>query len=108
MEVLNRLIGPRIRRLECSFLVGIRAAGYNRFFLFDPSHRVWNDAQLALKDAGLMGLCLLLIVVINLDHGPWKDRPLTYRLADPLPIREEIVPDLEISRQLPPTGEPKF
>ena len=41
--------------------------------VFDPSHRVWNDCQLALADAHLTGIVALLVVVFNLDHGPWQD-----------------------------------
>ena len=36
----------------------------------DPSHRCWNDAQLALGDAGMTSICMLCIIVLNLDHGP--------------------------------------
>ena len=41
--------------------------------LFDPSHRGWNDTQLALKDCGLWSSALLLILCCNLMHGPWAD-----------------------------------
>ena len=38
----------------------------------DASHRVWNDAQLALKDSGCWSLCMIGLVLLNLDHGPWE------------------------------------
>ena len=42
-------------------------------FAFDPSHRSWNDTAGSLKDAGLHGVILLLIIIMNMDHGPWKE-----------------------------------
>lgn len=39
----------------------------------DPSHRGWNDAQLALRDVGMYGIVLLTTIALNWEHGPWKD-----------------------------------
>ena len=39
----------------------------------DLSHRLWNDCLLALADAGLKPLMLILTVVLNSDHGPWSE-----------------------------------
>ena len=44
----------------------------NMLIVNDASHRVWNDCQLALKDSGCWGLCLVGLVLLNLDHGPWE------------------------------------
>lgn len=41
-------------------------------FLRDPSHRVWNDSQLALEDIKMWGHALMLQLSINVDHGPWR------------------------------------
>ena len=38
----------------------------------DQSHRVWNDVQLGLDDAGVWFWALCLIVILNVDSGPWK------------------------------------
>jgi hypothetical protein len=38
----------------------------------DQSHRIWNDAQLSLKDAGLYHLAFVSVVLLNLDCGPWE------------------------------------
>eukprot|EP00972_Heterocapsa_arctica_P116309 16452358-Heterocapsa_arctica.AAC.1 len=39
----------------------------------DTSHRIWNDTWLAIEHSELKPIFLLLIVVLNSDHGPWKD-----------------------------------
>jgi hypothetical protein len=39
----------------------------------DTSHRIWNDTWLAIEHSELKLIFLLLIVVLNSDHGPWKD-----------------------------------
>jgi hypothetical protein len=43
----------------------------NIIVLFDQSHRCWNDVQLAISDCGWWYMALLLIAIMNLDHGPW-------------------------------------
>ena len=47
--------------------------GLRMMICFDPSHRAWNDARQALKDADLWGVVLLLTLVFNVDGGPWKE-----------------------------------
>ena len=49
----------------------------------DISHRVWNDTKLALKDAGLWGVAKLLIIMLNWDHGPWKDAAWLEKTGSP-------------------------
>ena len=44
----------------------------NILIVHDASHRVWNDCQLALKASGCWSLCLVGLVLLNLDHGPWE------------------------------------
>ena len=39
--------------------------------LFDTSHRLWNDCQAALRSSGLWHYCLLMVICLNLDNGPW-------------------------------------
>ena len=39
----------------------------------DPNHRAWNDASLSLKDSGYYGLIMLMVIVLNFEHGPWRD-----------------------------------
>lgn len=39
----------------------------------DSSHRVWNDAELALRDTGLWQLTLMCVVLCNIDEGAWRD-----------------------------------
>lgn len=39
----------------------------------DGSHRLWNDTWGALSSSGLKALFVVLIVVLNCDHGPWGD-----------------------------------
>ena len=39
--------------------------------LVDWNHRDWNDVQHAIKDCGWKVASLLLIIIMNLDHGPW-------------------------------------
>lgn len=41
--------------------------------LKDMNHRLWNDTWLALQDAGMKPLIVMMMVVINSDHGPWQD-----------------------------------
>ena len=41
--------------------------------LKDMNHRLWNDMWLSLQDAGLKPLIVMMMVVINSDHGPWQD-----------------------------------
>ena len=45
----------------------------NIFPIHDASHRVWNDAQLALQDCKLWSLMLAFNIACNCDHGPWSD-----------------------------------
>ena len=37
----------------------------------DVNHRTWNDTLLALRDCDLYFWCMVAIVQMNLDHGPW-------------------------------------
>jgi len=39
----------------------------------DSSHIIWNDVWLSIEHSQLKPIFLLLIVVLNTDHGPWKD-----------------------------------
>ena len=39
---------------------------------FDISHRVWNDCQLSIQDCGWWHVALLLVGLMNLNHGPWS------------------------------------
>ena len=39
--------------------------------LYDPHHRLWNDAMQAIKNAGLWGIIAVLLPVINALRGPW-------------------------------------
>eukprot|EP00974_Lingulodinium_polyedra_P084989 8226436-Lingulodinium_polyedra.AAC.1 len=39
--------------------------------LNDPSHRGWNGLKKAMVDTGLWPFILILVVVLNLDFGPW-------------------------------------
>ena len=41
--------------------------------LKDHSHRVWNNSQLALRDASLWPLVQILSIVYGSDQGPWND-----------------------------------
>ena len=43
----------------------------NLLLIGDFSHRVWNDVELALHHSALWRICLLAIVMLNADHGPW-------------------------------------
>jgi hypothetical protein len=45
----------------------------NLLLLCDSSHRVWNDCTNALKKCKVWHLVLLMVICLNLDHGPWKD-----------------------------------
>ena len=38
----------------------------------DISHRIWNDMQGSLREAGLWSLSKLLTIACNFDHGPWQ------------------------------------
>ena len=49
----------------------LMSLGVNLLLLFDWSHRTWNDVQLAIGDARFSSVCLLMIIVLNLDHGPY-------------------------------------
>ena len=37
----------------------------------DPSHRCWNDCELALHDTDLWKLCILGVVLLGVDQGAW-------------------------------------
>ena len=39
----------------------------------DPSHRVWNDCQLALKGCKLWSLTMVMAKIFSLDQGPWEE-----------------------------------
>ena len=39
----------------------------------DLSHRLWNDCWLSIRDASLKPVVVLMMVVLNSDHGPWED-----------------------------------
>ena len=43
----------------------------NVLLLNDFSHKVWNDVELSLHHSDLWKSCLLGIVMLNADHGPW-------------------------------------
>jgi hypothetical protein len=43
----------------------------NLIILSDTSHRTWNDVSLAIGDMKWTYHCLLTIIILNLDHGPW-------------------------------------
>ena len=38
---------------------------------FDWNHRAWNNVRLAISDQCWQGICLLTILMVNFDHGPW-------------------------------------
>lgn len=40
----------------------------------DPSHRLWNDTWLSLEHCGLKAVFVILIAVLNADHGPWAEQ----------------------------------
>eukprot|EP00974_Lingulodinium_polyedra_P094214 9129216-Lingulodinium_polyedra.AAC.1 len=48
----------------------------------DPSHRGWNDIKQALLDSGLWVFILLLVVVLNLDFGPWDGSAFHQRASE--------------------------
>ena len=50
----------------------------NLFALWDPSHGAQRDLKDAFSDVGLWPLVLLLLVVVNLGHGPEKDECLRF------------------------------
>ena len=50
------------------------AVGMRFLMIRDPLHREWNDAKLAVGEAGLWWVVLLTRVVFNLPHGPWAGR----------------------------------
>ena len=59
-------------------LVGVAATAFlqNQLHLslhaqWGTSHRCWNDCKGALKDSGNWGFILLLVVLLNSNHGPW-------------------------------------
>jgi hypothetical protein len=39
----------------------------------DPSHGIWGDVLLTIKDAGLYHFCLLMTSVFTWHLGPWQD-----------------------------------
>ena len=43
----------------------------NIYIALDASHRVWNDVEGAIRSEGLWSTCLLGIVLLNMDVGPW-------------------------------------
>ena len=45
----------------------------------DMNHRLWNDTWLALQDAGMKPLIVMMMVVINSDHGLWGKMPSGWR-----------------------------
>ena len=49
----------------------LRSVFCNLILVFDMSHRIWNDLQLAIQDMGWWYSALLLVGVLNVDHGPW-------------------------------------
>ena len=54
-----------------SALQYLAASGHNIVPINGPSHRVWNDAQLAMQDAGLQTKLLASTIILNADGGPW-------------------------------------
>ena len=55
----------------CYFLMMVKHCGL--LLQKDPSHRIWNDVWLSIEHAQLKPHLLLVIVMPNSDHGPWKD-----------------------------------
>lgn len=49
-----------------------RSAGL--LLMKDPSHRLWNDTLLSLDHSGLRALIVLMICILNADHGPWSEQ----------------------------------
>lgn len=45
----------------------------NMWLTPDPSHRVWNDCELAIRDMRLWSQCLTGIICLNADQGPWAN-----------------------------------
>lgn len=40
--------------------------------IFDPSHRCWNDVELAIGSSNLWDVILLVTLLLNLNYGPWE------------------------------------
>eukprot|EP00974_Lingulodinium_polyedra_P063963 6177033-Lingulodinium_polyedra.AAC.1 len=51
----------------------LRKLNVNIEFCNDPSHGAWRDVGRALGDTGLTSLMKLMMVTINVPHGPWSE-----------------------------------
>ena len=66
------------------------AAGYflryemklNVEFVMDPSHRFWRDIKLALGDARLWHVILMLGIPWNVNYGPWMQSSFFLKVQD--------------------------
>jgi hypothetical protein len=51
----------------------MHASAINSTIWCDWSHGAWNDCKGALKDNQLMGFWMLILIMMNLPHGPYND-----------------------------------
>ena len=49
---------------------------------YDPFHREWNDARLAVSDEGLWWVILMSTIVYNMPHGPWESCAFWSNIVD--------------------------
>ena len=49
---------------------------------YDPFHREWNDARLAVSDEGLWWVILMSTIVYNMPHGPWESCAFWSKIVD--------------------------
>ena len=45
----------------------------NIIVIWDPSHGVWNDVKVVLKECGFWLFIQLTTIAMNLPYGPWED-----------------------------------
>eukprot|EP00971_Amphidinium_carterae_P343874 6483909-Amphidinium_carterae.1 len=50
----------------------LESLGLNIMLLGDESHRLWNDCQSSIRDAGLQPYVTATTVAVNAEHGPWS------------------------------------
>lgn len=49
---------------------------------FDPWHRCWNDASVAVRHAGFMPVVRAMSLCMNLPYGPWEGHKFFHELAE--------------------------
>ena len=69
----------------------------NVICIWDPSHGSWNDVRVVLKLLGLWPMVQLVLIALNLQHGPWLEQRWFQELQQ---AAEELIAHFDPSMRL--------